>query len=172
MAAHAPEVVCTVAELSASPGKRRCARLKSGRGVLVMLIGETLSCVDALCYHHGAPLIDGDVEDIGGHVVIRCPWHKYLIEPATGECLYHAIVDMATRETAVKSKGLKQRTHAVQVSSGNVVVTESTLPGDLPSDHYARDPFPPAGAQPPKGGAGGVAGGGVPLHSSVVRYAP
>lgn len=124
--------------------------------------------VDALCYHHGAPLIDGDVEDLGGRVVIKCPWHKYLIEPSTGECLYNSIVDMATRETAVKSKGIKQRTHDVSVTAdGVVLVTESLRTDDLPSDHYAMDPFPAAGAQPPRAGPGGV---GVPIHSSMVRY--
>lgn len=167
MAAAQPEEVCSVVELTALTGQRRCFRLKSGRGILVVLVGGELHAIDALCYHHGAPLIDGDIEDLDGHTVIRCPWHKYLIEPSTGECLYHSIVDMATRATAVKSKGLKQRRHAVTVTAGGrVAVTESADPrlGALPSDHYAKEPFPEAGALPPRG-----IGAGVPLHSSVVR---
>lgn len=167
MAASQSEEVCSVAELTASRGQRRCVRLKSGRGILLVILSGQIHAIDALCYHHGAPLIDGDIEDLDGHAVIRCPWHKYLIEPSTGECLYHSIVDLATRETAVKSKGLKQRKHAVTISAAGIVaVSESADPplGALPSDHYAKEPFPEAGAQPPRGG-----GGGIPLHSSVVR---
>jgi hypothetical protein len=35
--------------------------------------------MDAACYHHGGPLGDGAIEDLGGATCVSCPWHKYRI---------------------------------------------------------------------------------------------
>jgi nitrite reductase/ring-hydroxylating ferredoxin subunit len=160
------ELVCCVAELEASPSQRRCVRLASGRGILVLKVSSGVVAMDALCYHHGGPLEGGDIEELEGHIILKCPWHKYLIEATSGECLYYGL-DLATRATKLKSKGLKQRTHAVSIADGNIFVSESRDPPRVESDTYATTPFPPAGTMPP--GAPGV---GVPIHSSMQFQAP
>jgi nitrite reductase/ring-hydroxylating ferredoxin subunit len=162
--AFSGELVCTLADLASSPRQRRCARLASGRGILVMLLHETPIAIDALCYHHGAPLIDsGDIEDLNGHAVLRCPWHRYVIDITSGECLYYGL-DIATRATTLKSKGQKQRTHRVTLGDGNIYVHESVEPSKVESDSYARMAFPEPGAMPADAGRTGV-----PIHSSLSR---
>ena len=64
--------------------------------------------MDATCYHMGAPLLHGDIEDIPGHgSCITCPWHHYQISMSTGERLYQ---DM-DHQTCTLPK--KQRVHDV-----------------------------------------------------------
>lgn len=94
--------------------------------------------MDALCYHAGGPLQDGDIEDIvintskagssaasspgdGAGLdgaegatsarVVVCPWHSYRFDLTDGQCYYQAL----SREW--KTKGVKQRTHAVWVNT-------------------------------------------------------
>ena len=56
--------------------------------ILVRRAGRVLA-MDATCYHMGAPLLHGDIEDIPGHgSCITCPWHHYQISMSTGERLY------------------------------------------------------------------------------------
>jgi len=164
------------------------------------------------------PLLSPTTAHLGPLVCAVCPWHKYRIDVGSGEGLYIG-VDIATGAAALKSKGVKQRVHAVRVdASGGVWVRDSTLArpdaaaggdetsagstassgggggspagaaasgaGGLPSDTYAKLPFPAdsagsvrgaaglaslgaAGAAGgPVGGGSGVGGaGGVPLHS-------
>lgn len=75
---------------------------------------------------------------MGGKVTVKCPWHAYHIALETGEGLYKG-VDMAMDASGklqrsaprVKSKGVKQRTHFVQVRDGDVYVADSSvLPGE------------------------------------------
>eukprot|EP00757_Euglenozoa_sp_SAG-D1_P024410 gene24410-1565_t len=59
---------------------------------------------------HGGPLLNGDIEDYGGHPCVSCPWHGYKIGLDTGEGYYLGLTaDFKTQE--VKSKGRKQRVH-------------------------------------------------------------
>lgn len=101
---------------------------------------------------HGGPLVNGDIEEMGGKVTVKCPWHAYHIAVETGEGLYMG-VDMALDPKSgrsqpsppkVKSKGVKQRTHFVQVRNGDdVFVADSSLiPGSavVMSDIYAFRP--------------------------------
>ena len=46
--------------------------------------GGELHCLDAICYHAGGPLTEGDIEDFGGHRAVVCPWHKYRVDLRTG----------------------------------------------------------------------------------------
>jgi len=83
--------------------------------------------MDAHCYHHGAGLLKGDIEDLGSHRVIVCPWHTYKIDLSTGEGVYvgldaAALARGAGKESAkeIRSKGVRQRVHPVVVSSHNL----------------------------------------------------
>ena len=81
-------------------------------------------CFDATCYHMGAPLMNADIEDLGGHgsensssssssssCVIVCPWHHYKIDVGKdGERVY---VDAFTKEA--KTVKFRQRTHFTKV---------------------------------------------------------
>lgn len=89
---------------------------------------------------HGGPLVNGDIEELGGKVTIKCPWHAYHIAVATGEGLYKGM-EMVMGPSgkfepvpgAVKSKGVKQRTHFVEIRNGNeiFVADSSKIPGEL-----------------------------------------
>jgi nitrite reductase/ring-hydroxylating ferredoxin subunit len=112
------ERVCSYSELARA--RRIVARLASGRSVLVLLLSGGGSeaqpapvAIDSRCYHHGGPLEDGDIEEMGGRNCISCPWHTYRITvdgARSGECLYESIVDFATRETAVRVQGREAAT--------------------------------------------------------------
>ena len=167
--------LCTLAELVAAGGKL-CRRLPSGRGIVIWLlrpptagdaaVGAEVAAADHLCYHHGGPLVDGDIEELalppelsraaGGRAaatVVLCPWHLYKIDVRSGACYYRG------HDAELKSKGVRQRTHGVTIDAdGGVHVTESgggggggsgdgggscaaAVPSDLPSDAYAHLPF-------------------------------
>lgn len=143
----AAERVGDVASLAAAPGRRQTVRLVSGRWVLLLLPpGDSgVVCLDERCYHHGAPLSEGDIEDVGGRCILVCPWHRYKIAVDSGECLYQG-VDIVTGAVSVKSKGVKQRPHVVDVrADGSIWVTDSSL---LPEGGGAA-------AAPAGGGFGG-----------------
>lgn len=72
---------------------------------------------------------------MGGKVTVKCPWHAYHIAVETGEGLYMGM-DMALDSNGrsqpshpkVKSKGVKQRTHFVEIRNGeDVFVADSSL---------------------------------------------
>ena len=129
--------------------------------------------MDATCYHMGAPLLHGDVEDVPGHgACITCPWHHYQISMTTGERLYQ---DM-TKKTCALPK--KQRVHETKTSADAVLVrlsgggkppspppgTPRPKPHELPkpdweSDRYAFKAPPPSG----KGGGGRPGAGRRPV---------
>lgn len=88
-----------------------------------------------MCSDHGGPLANGDIEEMGGKVTVKCPWHAYHIAIETGEGLYMGM-DMALDANGrsqpsppkVKSKGVKQRTHFVEIRNGeDVFVADSSL---------------------------------------------
>jgi nitrite reductase (NADH) small subunit len=68
-----------------------------GREVGVVRSGGELHGVRNRCPHHGGPLCLGTVEerlvgepgsyDLTGITVLRCPWHGWEFDPATGGCL-------------------------------------------------------------------------------------
>ena len=124
--------------------------------------------MDATCYHMGAPLLHGDVEDVPGHgACITCPWHHYQISMTTGERLYQ---DM-TKKTCALPK--KQRVHETKTSADAVLVrlsgggkppspppgTPRPKPHELPkpdweSDRYAFKAPPPSQGRGAAGGRG------------------
>jgi nitrite reductase (NADH) small subunit len=72
------------------------ARL-AGREVGAVLVRGEIRGVRNRCPHHGGPLCLGQVEerltgrpggyDLSGKAVLRCPWHGWEFDPATGACL-------------------------------------------------------------------------------------
>ena len=137
--------------------------------ILVRRAGRVLA-MDATCYHMGAPLLHGDIEDIPGHgSCITCPWHHYQISMSTGERLYQ---DM-DHQTCTLPK--KQRVHDVVETDGEVRVklsgggkppspppgTRPPQPHELPkfeweSDRYAFKPPPPSQRSSGVGPGGGA----------------
>jgi nitrite reductase/ring-hydroxylating ferredoxin subunit len=68
-----------------------------GREVGVVRVNGELRGVRNRCPHHGGPLCLGTVRErvagkpgryaLAGAHVLRCPWHGWEFDPATGECL-------------------------------------------------------------------------------------
>ncbi|GMF09305.1 unnamed protein product [Phytophthora lilii] len=105
-------------------------------------------CMDQACYHHGGPLVKGDIEELGGKTTIKCPWHAYHIAVETGEGLYKG-VDMTMTSSGklqpssprLKSKGVKQRTHFVELRNDGqdiYVADSSAIPGTKASDRKTQ----------------------------------
>ncbi|KAL7706167.1 Rieske [2Fe-2S] domain/Rieske-like [2Fe-2S] domain containing protein [Lotmaria passim] len=111
------------------------------RNIAVVCYKGQLYAIDNACYHHGGPLLRGDIEEMGGHPCIVCPWHSYKIALDTGEGLYLGITinpQGGPPQQAVKSKGCKQRVHKVTVDdAGDVYVTVDLSGPRWESDTYA-----------------------------------
>jgi len=124
----------TVVEVESTPTKRKRVAIH-GRDVTIFLFKSAsknsydISAIDSVCYHLGGPLIEGDIEDVGGHSCIVCPWHRYKIDLNNGDGLI-------TSPDGISSKGARQRTHHVKVDNGNILV-KLMEGGELASDHYA-----------------------------------
>jgi 3-phenylpropionate/trans-cinnamate dioxygenase ferredoxin subunit len=112
-------VVCTVDELP--PGTRRTVTV-DGRSIAVFNVAGLLYAVRNVCPHQGAELCRGTV---GGTMipsdpyvyeygldgrVLRCPWHGWEFDLATGEKLF----DPASRA--------RVRTYEARVEDGVVVL--------------------------------------------------
>ncbi|ESL10952.1 hypothetical protein TRSC58_01307 [Trypanosoma rangeli SC58] len=114
------------------------------RNIAVFRYKDCFYAVDNACYHHGGPLLEGDIEEIDGHPCVVCPWHQYRITLDTGEGLYWALqmtpsgVPDRKAPQKVCSKGKKQRTHIVTLEDGEVFVTLNTAGPRLESDGYAE----------------------------------
>jgi nitrite reductase/ring-hydroxylating ferredoxin subunit len=75
---------------------RVIARIE-GREIGAVLVRGEIRGVRNRCPHHGGPLCLGGVEerlsgapgnyDLAGKAVLRCPWHGWEFDPATGACL-------------------------------------------------------------------------------------
>ncbi|KAG5477082.1 hypothetical protein LSCM1_05423 [Leishmania martiniquensis] len=121
-------------------GSRQLVR-SGTRNIAVVCYREELYAIDNACYHHGGPLLLGDIEEMGGHPCIVCPWHHYKIALDTGEGLYLGIElspDGGKPQQAVRSKGCKQRIHKVEVdAAGDVYVVVDLSGAKWESDTYA-----------------------------------
>ena len=60
----------------------RGAFTHGGRGYAVFTTDDGVVVTDAACPHKGGPLAEGLVKD----GAVRCPWHWYTFDLATGEC--------------------------------------------------------------------------------------
>ncbi|RNF20360.1 hypothetical protein TcG_03630 [Trypanosoma cruzi] len=114
------------------------------RNIAVYRYKDRFYALDNACYHHGGPLLEGDIEEMGSHPCVVCPWHEYRITLDTGEGLYWALqmtpegVPDKKAPQKVCSKGMKQRTHIVTVEDGEVFVTLNNSGPRLASDNYAE----------------------------------
>ncbi|EKF31073.1 hypothetical protein MOQ_005098 [Trypanosoma cruzi marinkellei] len=114
------------------------------RNIAVYRYKDRFYALDNACYHHGGSLLEGDIEEMGSHPCVVCPWHEYRITLDTGEGLYWALqmtpegVPDRHAPQKVCSKGLKQRTHIVTVEDGDVFVTLNISGPRLASDNYAE----------------------------------
>lgn len=132
------------------------------RSIAVIYYKNRFFAMDNACYHHGGPLLMGDIEDVGGHMCLVCPWHRYPISLETGEGLYvglefgsvnaaagAVVQDIRAPKSSrfssrpalqpvpqIKSKGYVQRVHRVEVRGDNVVVILNTSPDEIASDYY------------------------------------
>jgi len=118
------------------PNKRKRVAIH-GRDITIMLYRsdniQKISAIDSVCYHLGGPLIEGDIEEIGSHMCIICPWHRYKLDLETGE----AIITGSDTEDGICSKGFKQRVHEIKIENGNVAVKLKESKEEAASDHYA-----------------------------------
>lgn len=141
------------------------------RNIAVYCYRGQYFAIDNACYHHGGPLLQGDIEDLGGHPCVVCPWHSYRIALDTGEGLYWGISvpeGGGSPQQQLKTKGKKQRCHATLVRDGKVFCIVH-VPSDgeaIESDNYALLPI--ANSEAPTGKAVVMGGGGVSgLHSGL-----
>lgn len=106
------------------------------RDILIIHHQGTLYAVDSYCYHAGGMLQNGDIEEIDGKMCIICPNHKYKICLANGEGIYKGI-DPQGKPPGPRwySKGVKQRTHTLTETNGDVYVKLSTVTW-IESDYY------------------------------------
>ena len=95
-----PEARIPLAELP-PPGGIRMVEL-GGHRVGVIRVGDRVHAVADRCPHRGAPLCSGgrtvhgiELDDGGAPVrgdergLLRCPWHKWDFDIASGRCVVH-----------------------------------------------------------------------------------
>nr|XP_020448677.1 Rieske domain-containing protein-like [Monopterus albus] len=115
----------------------RSLRTLEGRDILIIYHQGGFHAMDAYCYHAGALLQNGDIEEIDGKMCIICPKHKYKLSLANGECLYKAINRMEKPPLPKWfSKGVKQRVHTVTETNGELYVKLSEEKCFIDSDHF------------------------------------
>lgn len=111
-------VVCSLDELP--PGSRRVFNLGGSRGIGVFNVDGHLFAIRNACPHKGAPLCHGRLRP---HVisatpgdfaferegeVLKCPWHQWEFDLATGQSLY--------------APRVRVRTYRVTIEAGAIVV--------------------------------------------------
>ncbi|XP_068576383.1 Rieske domain-containing protein isoform X1 [Cebidichthys violaceus] len=116
---------------------KRSFRTLEGRDILIIYHQSVFYAIDSYCYHAGAILQNGDIEEIAGKLCIICPNHKYKISLAKGEGMYKAR-DPQEKPPVHRwySKGVKQRIHTVTETSGDVYVKLSEDTCWIESDFF------------------------------------
>lgn len=160
--------VASVADFNKS-GMRHLIKVGQ-RNIAVFCYRGRYFAVDNACYHHGGPLFQGDIEDLGGHPCVVCPWHSYRIALDTGEGLYWGIAvpeGGGSPQQELRSKGQKQRCHETVVRDDNVYCIVH-VPADgtsVESDNYALMPI--ANSEVPTGNRAVFGGTQQGLHSGL-----
>jgi nitrite reductase (NADH) small subunit len=102
------------------PGERRMVEL-GGHRIGLYRVGEELHALADRCPHRGAPLCssgrvataielcDGRPALGAPHALVRCPWHKWDFDIATGRCSVDA--------------RLRVRRYAVSIEGDEIVLT-------------------------------------------------
>jgi len=93
-------------------------------------------CIDAACHHLGGPLVEGDIEELGGGALcIRCPWHGRRVDLDSGRAVERVSDAWSLSDAPV------QRTHAVVLEHGYVFVHVATAAaGPCASDKFCVSP--------------------------------
>ncbi|XP_044027159.1 Rieske domain-containing protein isoform X1 [Siniperca chuatsi] len=112
-------------------------RTLEGRDILIIHHQGVFYAMDSYCYHSGGQLQNGDIEEIDGKLCIICPNHKYKISLAKGEGIYKG-TNPREKPPVPRwySKGVKQRTHTVTETNGEVYVKLSRDTCWIDSDYY------------------------------------
>ena len=180
-----PDGFVLACPLSTLPlGSRRCVSVSS-RALLIFRLASSASssassrppnavptdssavwAIDAICYHMGGQLIEGDIECLLGTYHVVCPWHHFRISIESGEGAYQVAKDQW------KSKGKRQRTHEVRIIDDAVYVrVGSSADGKLESDVYGDRLITPedveAQEQKRQAGGGYVSKGPSGLHRGI-----
>jgi nitrite reductase/ring-hydroxylating ferredoxin subunit len=128
-AARARETRIPLAQAPA-PGEVRIVEVGARRVALFCVSGSFHALADR-CPHRGAPLCsrgevvtgidvrDGELVTGPAHALVRCPWHKWDFEIATGRCAVHP--------------RLRVRRYTVRTDGHELVVS-------LDQDQVARSP--------------------------------
>ena len=91
----------------------------------------------------GGPLAAGDIEDLCGEPVLRCPWHQYHISLKDGCKFSRPVVfdgSIPVPQAWAKSADCFQRVHKVKRDSdGNVLVQINPVVNPVSSDNYAHN---------------------------------
>lgn len=130
------------------------------RDIAIIAYRGKFYALDNACYHHGGPLLMGDIEDIAGHTCLVCPWHQYPISLDSGEGFYMGLEfstppvvtsgesffassnsNRVPTSVGMKSKGCRQRIHRVEVRGEDVFLQINTDPKTLDSDAYVCSTF-------------------------------
>jgi 3-phenylpropionate/trans-cinnamate dioxygenase ferredoxin subunit len=102
-----------------APGDRLVVTLDDGRSIGVFNVGGTFYALRNICPHQGAPLCEAGVvtgtarpvrtasgalrtEWIREGEILRCPWHKWEFELATGETIFDSRWRVRTYEVSVE----------------------------------------------------------------------
>ncbi|MFF5172578.1 Rieske 2Fe-2S domain-containing protein [Micromonospora sp. NPDC000089] len=72
-------------DLAALPDRKPVTREVDGVSVLVYRRGDEVTVMLERCPHQSGPLGEGDVEQIGGHACVVCPWHGSAFRLDNGE---------------------------------------------------------------------------------------
>ena len=137
MARH---VVCRVAELPA--GAVKIVPVGNPQGVGVFNVGGRFYALKNVCAHQGAPLCQGVVTGttaprfapheapqlvwVREGEIIRCPWHRWEFDIATGKTVFRSRIRVATYPVHVEPEAvLEERrveTYPVSVEDDLIVV--------------------------------------------------
>ena len=125
------------------PGSVHVIEIGNPRGIGVFNVGGRLYALKNLCPHQGGPLCQGVITGTAeGRLpekgppqhawvregeIIRCPWHRWEFEIATGKTVFRSKMRVATYRVLVKENELPPasdmvQTYAVTVEDHLVIV--------------------------------------------------
>ena len=108
MASNKRHVIAKVADLT--PGERKVVTI-GNREIGVFNVGGEFYALRNICPHRGAPLCHGRVRPLmtspGVYQVdseregeiLKCPWHQWEFDIATGRALYDEVLRVRTYDT-------------------------------------------------------------------------
>jgi nitrite reductase/ring-hydroxylating ferredoxin subunit len=133
--------VCLASELP--PGSRKIVYPFRGAGIGVFNVEDRFYAVKNTCPHMGAPLCRGkltgttrpirtpdgrvDMEWVREGEILRCPWHHWEFELASGRTLFPSRQRVATYRVTIES-AVTESTVGAQAAAGDDVPSVETYP--------------------------------------------